>query len=270
MRRPRSGPTTPSVPTSRSAPRDHPRPRAPSRARRPARRRPRPRRPDRRRADRSHRRGQRSTATMRPAVNLFQWTWDVDRPGVHERRSGPAGYGFVQTSPPNENVQLAGQWWTSYQPVSYKVESKLGTRAEYKAMIDTCRAAGVSVIADVVVNHMTARPERHRVGGHHLHRGALPRDPTAGAPSQDFHSCRTNISSYDDRYQVQSCRLVGLQDLDTGSDYVRSEIGGLSQRPRLAGRPRLPGRRLQAHRGRRPRGHQGEADGTRASTSSTR
>ena len=48
--------------------------------------------------------------------------------------------------------------------------------------------------------------------------------PEGGYGPQDFHSCKTNISNYNDRYQVQNCRLVGLQDLDTGSDYVRSEI----------------------------------------------
>jgi alpha-amylase len=33
---------------------------------------------------------------------------------------GPAGYGYVQVSPPAEHIQGA-QWWTSYQPVSYKI-----------------------------------------------------------------------------------------------------------------------------------------------------
>ena len=33
---------------------------------------------------------------------------------------GPAGYGYVQVSPPAEHIQ-GSQWWTSYQPVSYKI-----------------------------------------------------------------------------------------------------------------------------------------------------
>jgi alpha-amylase len=161
-------------------------------------------------------------ATMRPAVNLFQWTWNsIARECTTD--IGPAGYGFVQTSPPNEGVQLAGQWWTSYQPVSYKIESKLGTRAEYKAMIDTCRAAGVSVISDVVVNHMTGQTSGTGWAGTTFTEERYP-GPDGGYGPQDFHDCRTNISSYNDRYQVQNCRLVGLQDLNTGSEYVRQEI----------------------------------------------
>ena len=38
---------------------------------------------------------------------------------------GPAGYGYVQVSPPAEHIQ-GSQWWTSYQPVSYKIAGRLG------------------------------------------------------------------------------------------------------------------------------------------------
>ncbi len=45
--------------------------------------------------------------------------------------------------------------------------------------------------------------------------------------ANDFNDCRENISNYGDRYNVQNCRLVSLQDLRTGgSDYVQSTIAG--------------------------------------------
>jgi alpha-amylase len=50
------------------------------------------------------------------------------------------------------------QWWTDYQPVSYKIQSKRGTRAELKQMTATCKEHGVIVIADVVLNHMVSAP----------------------------------------------------------------------------------------------------------------
>nr|BFE70350.1 hypothetical protein GCM10020092_036510 [Actinoplanes digitatis] len=43
---------------------------------------------------------------------------------------------------------------------------------------------------------------------------------------QDFHSCRANITNWADRNNVQQCELVGLADLNTGSDHVRSTIAG--------------------------------------------
>lgn len=155
-------------------------------------------------------------------VNLFQWTWtSIGRECTDHL--GPDGYAWVQTSPPNEHPVLAGQWWTSYQPVSYRIESKLGTRAEYAAMVATCRAAGVEVITDVVINHMSGQTSGTGWAGTTFTEERYP-GPAGGYSPADFHSCRTNIANYGDRYQVQNCRLVGLQDLDTGAEYVRQEI----------------------------------------------
>src|SRR3712207_33959 len=58
---------------------------------------------------------------------------------------GPAGYGYVQVSPPAEHIQ-GPQWWTSYQPVSYKIAGRLGDRAAFQNMVNTCHAAGVKVV----------------------------------------------------------------------------------------------------------------------------
>ncbi|GAP52569.1 alpha-amylase, partial [Streptomyces azureus] len=54
---------------------------------------------------------------------------------------GPAGYGYIQVSPPAEHIQ-GPQWWTSYQPVSYKIAGRLGDRAAFQNMVNTCHAAG--------------------------------------------------------------------------------------------------------------------------------
>ncbi len=158
----------------------------------------------------------------RPGVNLFQWTWNAIARECTDVL-GPAGYGWVQTSPPQEHAVVSGQWWTSYQPVSYRIESKLGTRAEYAAMVSACRGAGVEVIADAVVNHMSGQTGGTGWAGTQFSTERYP-GPAGGYGPQDFNDCRTNIASYQDRYQVQNCRLVGLQDLRTSSEYVRQEI----------------------------------------------
>ncbi|PIM65960.1 glycosidase, partial [Streptomyces sp. JV178] len=68
---------------------------------------------------------------------------------------GPNGYGYVQVSPPAEHIQ-GSQWWTSYQPVSYRIAGRLGDATAFKNMVDTCHAAGVKVVVDTVINHMAA------------------------------------------------------------------------------------------------------------------
>ncbi|WP_240930620.1 carbohydrate-binding module family 20 domain-containing protein [Isoptericola sp. BMS4] len=152
-------------------------------------------------------------------LNLFQWTWDSVAAECTST-IGPAGFGYVQVSPPAEHVP-GTQWWTSYQPVSYQVESKLGTRAEFAAMVQACDTAGVGVIADAVVNHMAgADSSGYGVAGSEYAEDSFP----GTYSSWDFNDCRTDISDYTDRWEVQHCRLVGLQDLRTSSTYVRDTI----------------------------------------------
>jgi alpha-amylase len=158
-------------------------------------------------------------------LQLFQWTWNAIGRECTDS-IGPAGYAWVLTSPPQEHV-LGLQWWTAYQPVSYQVESRLGTRAEYRSMIATCHAAGVKVVADAVVNHMTGQssPGVGWAGSAYSHYDypGLYSD-TAG----DFHHCgltaNDDIASYKDATQVRFCELVNLADLATETQHVRSTI----------------------------------------------
>ncbi|MFE0786731.1 alpha-amylase [Streptomyces mutabilis] len=150
---------------------------------------------------------------------LFEWNFaSVARECTNTL--GPAGYGYVQVSPPAEHIQ-GGQWWTSYQPVSYKIAGRLGDRAAFKNMVDTCHAAGVKVVADAVVNHMSAGSGTGTGGSSY---GKYDYPGLYSSP--DFDDCRSEIDNYRDRYNVQHCELVGLADLDTGEDHVRGKIAG--------------------------------------------
>ncbi|WP_232226192.1 carbohydrate-binding module family 20 domain-containing protein [Brachybacterium phenoliresistens] len=153
-------------------------------------------------------------------LNLFQWTWDAVAAECTST-IGPAGFGYVQVSPPQETIR-GTEWWTSYQPVSYRIEGKLGTRAEFAAMVDSCNSAGVEVIADAVINHTTGVGNGSGTGVAGTPYGVDDFPGLYGA--EDFHDCRTDISDYTNRWQVQNCRLVGLQDLRTESDDVRTTI----------------------------------------------
>ncbi|MFD8273295.1 alpha-amylase [Streptomyces flaveolus] len=133
---------------------------------------------------------------------------------------GPAGYGYVQVSPPAEHIQ-GGQWWTSYQPVSYRIAGRLGDRAAFQNMVNTCHAAGVKVVADAVVNHMSAGSGTG-TGGSSYTKYTYP----GLYSSYDFDDCTAQVTNYQDRYNVQHCELVGLADLDTGEEYVRGKIAG--------------------------------------------
>ena len=163
------------------------------------------------------------TAPGAVGVQLFQWTWPAIAAECTDAL-GPQGYRYVLTSPPQEHV-LGEEWWTAYQPVSYRVESRLGTREEFAAMVSACEAAGVKVIADAVINHMTGKddPGTGWAGTEYEHY-SYPGLYEEG----DFHHCgltpNDDIANYGDAAQVQTCELLNLADLDTGDDSVRDAI----------------------------------------------
>jgi alpha-amylase len=145
---------------------------------------------------------------------------------VHSRALGPKGYGYVQVSPPQERVQ-GSAWWTAYQPVSYRIQGPLGDRAAFKNMVGACHGAGVKVIVDAVINHMTSGSGTGTAGTRYT-----KYDYPGTYSDADFHDCRRPIGgNYSDRYNIQECELgdpgqPSLSDLDTGSEYVRGRIAG--------------------------------------------
>ncbi|MFF3273583.1 carbohydrate-binding module family 20 domain-containing protein [Streptomyces chrestomyceticus] len=133
---------------------------------------------------------------------------------------GPDGYGYVQISPPNEH--LAGSpWYTAYQPVSYKIGTKLGDRSDLKSMIDACHAAGVKVVADTVINHMANASGTGSAGS-----SFSKYDYPGTYSGADLDTCRKKIVDYRDRWESQNCEMGDLPDLDTGEEHVRKTIAG--------------------------------------------
>jgi len=155
-------------------------------------------------------------------VHLFEWRW-TDVAQECETFLGPLGVTAVQVSPPQEHVVLpeAGYpWWQRYQPVSYQLESRGGSRADFAAMVSRCRQAGVAIYADAVINHMAGVP-----GGTGSHGTPFTQYAYPGLYSdRDFHPCRQPITDYGNADNVTQCELVGLADLDTASPYVQQQL----------------------------------------------
>ena len=132
---------------------------------------------------------------------------------------GPAGFDWVLVMPPQNHIAVS-QWWAHYQPVDYRIESRLGTRAEFAQMVSDCNAAGVKVIADAVINHMVGRQSGTAWTGEpfrkYHHPGLYSND--------DFHLARLPIANYSDLNQVQNFELLKLSDLATEKNNVRQKI----------------------------------------------
>eukprot|EP00057_Strongylocentrotus_purpuratus_P027650 XP_011682124.1 PREDICTED: alpha-amylase 4N isoform X1 [Strongylocentrotus purpuratus] len=182
-----------------------------------------------------------NTAGGRSAmVHLFEWPWrSIAR--ECEDFLGPNGFGGVQVSPPNEHRiidrpdwdnNVVRPWYESYQPISYKLESRRGNRAEFIDMVQRCNNAGVRIYVDAVVNHMCGEDAMTGVGS-----GSSPYEtqtfnfygvpytsPNFNVPNGNCGTGSGKIENYGDVNQVRNCNLVGLMDLITGDDYVRGKI----------------------------------------------
>jgi alpha-amylase len=119
-------------------------------------------------------------------------------------------------------------WWEVYQPVDYNLTSRMGSEAQFKAMVAACRGAGVKVYVDAVINHMTGQGTLS-YGGVHYSKYDYPGLYNAA----DFHQypadCPTpdgTIHDYNNYVQVTKCELLSLSDLRTESEKVRSALAG--------------------------------------------
>ncbi|OHT02941.1 Alpha amylase, catalytic domain containing protein [Tritrichomonas foetus] len=174
-----------------------------------------------------------------------------------------AGYLGVKLFPHQEQVMSTqpfenelNPWYFMYQPVSYRLQGRMGSRDQLRKMIKTCRSYGLRVYADAVVNHMSAAgndAQEHRnpsascvrwpgkqssanetqspyytasytfgykswgEPNNVLEYPAVPFGP------MDFH-CDKSLNAWTDGNLLNTGWLVGLTDLDTGKDYVRQRI----------------------------------------------
>ncbi len=166
-------------------------------------------------------------------VQLFEWKYS----DVAQECAWLAGKGYtgVQVSSPSEHrshVFTPGSpWWVRYQPVSYILESRSGTPQDFADMVAACDAAGVDVLVDVVINHMSnAGSATFGTAGSFYFGNSY--DYTGSHGPADFHYCGTNpglpevhdINDFSDRFQLQNCELTGLADIDTGAATPRATL----------------------------------------------
>lgn len=160
-------------------------------------------------------------ATGDVVVHLFEWRWP-DIASECESVLGPAGVAAVQVSPPQEHSIVPSRDWSQrYQPVSYSLgRSRSGTGTEFADMVTRCRVAGVGIIVDAVINHMTNFPSPG-VGSNGT---AYTKYEYPGlyTPS-DFHPPCT-VNDYQSAANVQDCELFSLPDLRTELPSVRQKL----------------------------------------------
>ena len=174
---------------------------------------------------------------------------------------GKAGYLGVKLFPIHEQLMSTqpfndalNPWYFMYQPVSYKLDGRSGSREELEALIRVCRGEGVRVYVDAILNHFTGAgndlhdhrnpsagcsPWGNKTSSAPLNRqspfythaytykynqntGAIPSNefPGAALGPDDFH-CDRSLGSWSDLFILNNGWLVGLTDIDTSKENVR-------------------------------------------------
>jgi len=199
-------------------------------------------------------------------VEFFGWPHkDIEQECAFLAKAGFLG---AKVFPAQEQIMsdepfngVLNPWYFMYQPVSYRLQGRMGTRDELRKMIHTCRSQGVRLYADAVVNHMTGNgndgnPEHRNPSAGCTKWGAKGTSisesatdgpspmytqgylytcnkrtgleaslefPAAGYGPTDFH-CERVLNSWTDPLMLNAGWLTGLTDLNTEKQFVQNRI----------------------------------------------
>ena len=176
-----------------------------------------------------------------------------------------SGYMGLKIYSPNEHLinykniedEMLNPWWCIRQPVSYKLNSRMGDKKQLKNMINKCRSYNLRIYADIVINHMTREGydmyDDHRSGEENNCFHWNEKGSTAGSPfwttgfryennpytglepgieypavpyfPSDFH-CKNSINDWNDLTKLNSGWLEDgtYTDLNTEKEYVQQRI----------------------------------------------
>ena len=70
---------------------------------------------------------------FKSSPSLLTKKWPSEKSNIHIKKIDT--FAFSQISPPNEHIQ-GDAWWTRYQPVSYKLQSRSGNREQFIDMVN--------------------------------------------------------------------------------------------------------------------------------------
>ncbi len=139
------------------------------------------------------------------AISLAGWRWQAVIDNMDRIKN--AGYTAILLSP--HTATCSGAFGgMGYDPSDFdSFHGGFGSEGELAGLIRVAHARGIHVYADMIMNHMCAKPDRNY----------------RRFSQRDFHG-HGQITNWDDPWQVEHGDLFGLHDLAHGSPYVRGEL----------------------------------------------
>ena len=159
---------------------------------------------------------ERVSAKPSVVVQLFDWSFAEISEVLPELET--IGYSHIHVSPVQKSVEN-GHWWGKYQPLDFReIAGPMGSREELIALAAKAGEHGITLVVDVVLNHMAGSPFVT------VTRGRLAETNFADFSKEDFHPFAP-IHDWNDERQVRNRWLFGaLPDLKTESESVRQKL----------------------------------------------
>lgn len=147
-------------------------------------------------------------------LHAFDWSFKTiqsELPNI-----AAAGYKSVQVSPvqgTKDSSTDSSKWWLMYQPTNQSIgNSQLGTYDDFKSLCSAAKNYGISIIVDVVMNHMANNGNQNEL------------DSTVDSSFRDsslYHNLG-QCSDWNNRYDITQ-QGIGMPDLNTQSSAVQSK-----------------------------------------------
>ncbi len=150
---------------------------------------------------------------------LHAWDWKFTDVTKNIEDIAEAGYSLVQVSPCQvcENTTTNNDWWKLYQPYDYKFGNSLGTADEFKEMCSTAEKYGVSIIVDVVANHMAGTGTGSC--------GERKSQVDSWWTDDKFHNTGVKFTGdYDDNREMMVRSNIGMPDVATEREDVQQRM----------------------------------------------
>ncbi len=150
---------------------------------------------------------------------LHAWDWKFTDVTKNIKEIAESGYSLVQVSPCQvcESASTNNDWWKLYQPYDYKFGNSLGTADEFKEMCSTAKEYGISIVVDVVANHMAGTGQ-----------GACGDRKAEVDPwwtNDKFHNTGVKFTGeFDENREMMVRSNIGMPDIDTGREDVQQRM----------------------------------------------
>lgn len=148
-------------------------------------------------------------------LQAFDWSFNTIKSELPNIKA--AGFKTVQVSPvqgTKDATKDSSEWWILYQPTNQSIgNTQLGTYDDFKSLCSEAKQYGISIIVDVVMNHMANNGQADQLYGNV--------DPDFRDPSLYHHNGQCNgESDYTNRYRMTQYG-TGEPDLNTQSQAVQ-------------------------------------------------